>query len=113
MPTAKSSEGPDEGNLTPKRQGHQPRALGPVSPARVGCPARGCLVEVIGARPFRAKAKRRKAYRMGKLAAGSEARSSSVIRCVLATGWSRSLLVLPEELCRIPRRTEGRSHGTL
>lgn len=113
MPTAKSSEGPDEGNLTPKRQGRQPRALGPVSPARVGRPARGCLVEVIGAKPFRAKAKRRKAYRMGKLAAGSKARYSSAIRCVLATGWFRSLLVLPEELCRIPRRTEGRNHGTL
>lgn len=67
-----------------------------------GEPARGCLVEVIDERPFRAKAKRRKAYAAGELARSSEARNPSVAACVVATGWPLSLSVLPREICWAP-----------
>lgn len=43
-------------------------------------PARGRLVEVIGARPYRAKAKRREATASGELAPSSEAQSPSEAR---------------------------------
>jgi hypothetical protein len=43
-----------------------------------GTPARERLVEVVGAERFRTQVKRRKAYRAGKLARGSEALYSSL-----------------------------------
>lgn len=64
---------------------------------------RGCLKEAIGAWPFRAKAKRRKASVVGKAANGAEARYPLGATGVLATGWLRNLLVLPSEICWVPR----------
>lgn len=66
--------GPDGGNPSPTRQG---RCCG--APQRLGCmlaqgPARGGLVEAIGARPFRAQAKRREASVVGESAPSDEAR---------------------------------------
>ena len=61
-------------------------------------------MEVIGARPFRAKAKRRKAGTAGELARSSEARYSWDAVSVVATGWARSLLTLPSEICWAPRK---------
>ena len=43
-------------------------------------PVRGGLVEAVGARPFRAQAKRRKAAVMGEVARGTEARYPPVSR---------------------------------
>ena len=66
--------GPDGGNPTLTRQGHRcgaPRLWR--RDANVAGPARGCLVEVIGARPDRAKAKRRKATALGEPAPSGEA----------------------------------------
>ena len=60
-------------------------------------------MEVIGEWPCRAKAKRRKACAAGELARSSEARNPSVAARVVATGWSRSLSVLPREICWVPR----------
>ena len=66
--------GPDGGNPTPKRQGHCCGAPRPRQrDANVAEPARGCLVEVIGARLDRAKAKRRKAATLGEPARSGEA----------------------------------------
>lgn len=63
------TRGPDRGNPTPRRQGRRPHTgLEPV---------RGRLVEVIGARPSRARAKRRKAGAAGKSAPSDEAQSLS------------------------------------
>ena len=67
-------------------------------------PVRERLVEVIGAQPFRAQAKRRKALRMGKPALSGEALYSSGVRGVLATEWLRSLLALPEAFFWVPRK---------
>ena len=71
--------GPDGGNPTPRVTRALTRSTGPRAEVmRIGThaelPVRGSLVEVIGAWPFRAKAKRRKAARMGKLTRSSEAR---------------------------------------
>lgn len=66
--------GPDGGNPTPKRQGRccgAPRLR--QADDNVAGPAKGCLVEVIGARLDRAKAKRRKADAQGRPASGGEA----------------------------------------
>jgi hypothetical protein len=87
---------PDGGNPTLKRQGRWP-----CSGLK---PARGRLVEVIGARPFRAKAKRREASAAGELAGSSEAQFPLVATDVRATGWPRRLCVLPDEVCRAPSR---------
>ena len=66
--------GPDGGNPTLKRQGHCCGAPRPRQrDANVAGPARGCLVEVIGARLDRAKAKRRKASELGERARSGEA----------------------------------------
>ena len=61
-------------------------------------------MEVIGEWPFRTKVKRRKACASGELACGSEAQTPPKDACVVATGWSQSLLVLPEEFCRAPHK---------
>jgi hypothetical protein len=61
-------------------------------------------VEVIGVRRSRAKAKRRKAIRAGKLAASSETQYPTVARRVVATGLWQTELFLPEEVCRVPPR---------
>ena len=66
-------------------------------------PARGCPMEVIGARPCRTKVKRREATAAGELAGSSEARFPSRAAGVEAMGWSRRLCVLPQEICRVPR----------
>lgn len=60
------------------------------------------LVEAIGVQPDRTEVKRRKASRAGEPAPSGEARYPSGTRDVLATGRLRGLLVLPEELCRVP-----------
>jgi len=90
--------GPDGGNPTPTRQGHESGAPGVVRPIgkeevlkgkridhdatagrhvaiiQEGRPARACLVEVIGVQPSRTNVKRRKALsERGKLAGSSEA----------------------------------------
>ena len=67
-------------------------------------PARGCLVEVIGVQPCRAKAKRRKALWAGEPASSGEAQYLSGVHGVLATGRLRNLAVLPVAFCRAPRR---------
>ena len=101
------ARGPDGGNPTPKRQGRWLGAPGPTDSGSRGQterpPVRGRLVEVIGARPYRTKVKRRKAAWVGELADSSEAQYPLVVQVVLATRWSRSLLALPEAFCRGPR----------
>lgn len=97
------TRGPDGGNPTLKRQGRFPGAPGRHMALAVW-PARGRLVEVIGARPSRAKAKRRKASRGDEPAPGGEVRYPLGPRGVLATEWSRSLLALPKAFCRAPRK---------
>jgi hypothetical protein len=88
------TRGPGGGNPTPKRQGRG--AMG----VQVGRPARARLVEVIGAWPFRAKAKRRKASRAGELAGGSEAQYPSEF----GVYWRRD----GHEVCwSYPRRSAG------
>ena len=106
------SESPDEGNLTPTRQGRRLEITSPTDlvnlrkPERNQArpPARGRLVEVIGVWPSRTQVKRRKASRMGKPARSGKTQYSSAIRGVVATGWSRSLLFLPKAVCRAPRK---------
>src|SRR5262245_36399110 len=88
---------PDGGNPTPRRQGHVWRDAGttrfvPYTTFTV----RACLVEVVGARPFRAKAKRRKAAPVGELAASSEARSPYVT----ASGSGDGMVVKSVDLTR-------------
>jgi hypothetical protein len=51
-------------------------------------------VEVIGARPFRAKAKRRKASASGQARAQEQSPIFAGDAGVVATGWPRSLLDL-------------------
>jgi hypothetical protein len=65
---------------------------------------KGRLVEVIGACTSRAKAKCRKAYRVGEPASGGETRSPQATRCVLATGRARNRTILPGAFCRVPRK---------
>jgi hypothetical protein len=99
------TRGLNRGNPTPKRQGlccGAPRlSRGEANAAR---PAKGGPVEVIGAWPFRMKMKRRKACLVDEPAPRGEVRSLLETRCVLATGRSRSLLFLPNEICRVPRK---------
>lgn len=61
-------------------------------------------MEVIGAQPCRAKAKRRKASGTGESAASGEAQYLPGVPGVVATGWVRSLAVLPAAFCRVPRK---------
>lgn len=63
------TRGPDGGNPTPRRQGRRSNADRQ--------PARGRLVEAVGARPCRARAKRREASAPGEPAPSGEARFSS------------------------------------
>jgi len=96
------TRGPDGGNPTPKRQGRRRHRLQP---------ARERLVEAVGARPFRAKAKRRKAAQAGKLASSSEARSLSVA----CGGSGDGMAVKSVDLTRGAvqgLRASGRSRGT-
>lgn len=72
--------------------------------ARGSTPVRGCLVEVIGVQPCRAKAKRRKALWAGEPASSGEAPYLSGAHRVVATGWLRNLVVLPVAFCRDPRK---------
>jgi hypothetical protein len=98
------TRGPDRGNPTPRRQ---VRCCGLPRPERedanIARPAKGRAVEVIGAQQFRTKVKRRKAYLVDEPAPRGEVQSLLETRCVLATGWLRSLLFLPNEICRVPR----------
>jgi hypothetical protein len=103
------SQDPDAGNLTPTRQGRCTGA--PVRVAQVHQrkhgerarhPVREGLVEAIGAQPFRTQVKRRKAAWVGESAAGDEAQFASGAHDVLATGWLRCSLFLPEEFCWVP-----------
>jgi hypothetical protein len=105
------TQSPDEGNLTPTRQGRRLEITSPPDLVNSGKPertkrppARGRLVEVIGVWPSRTQVKRRKASRMGKPAPSGKTQYSSAIRGVVATGWSRSLLFLPKAVCRVPRK---------
>ena len=102
------TQSPDRGNLTPKRQGRRPGVPGRQGGVRAvvpwPTPARGRLVEVIGAQPCRAKAKRRKASGTGEPAASGEAQYLSGVPGVVATGWVRNLAVLPAAFCRVPRK---------
>jgi hypothetical protein len=79
------SQSPDEGNLTPRRQGRCSGKPGLLARGEGRGPVKGRLVEAVGVRPNRAKAKRRKATRVGELAPGGEARSSAGTRGVVAT----------------------------
>jgi hypothetical protein len=102
------TQSPDRGNLTPTRQGHGPGAPGREVEVRAvfaqrRTPARACLVEVIGARPCRAQAKRRKAPWAGEPASSGEARYLLGAHEVVATGWWRNLAFLPAAFCRVPR----------
>ena len=72
--------------------------------ARGSTPARGCLVEVIGVQPCRAKAKRRKALGAGEPAGSGEAQYLSGALRVVATEWLRNLVVLPVAFCGVPRK---------
>jgi hypothetical protein len=86
------TRGPNGGNPTPTRQERSHEATwhrGPRGPS----PARGRLVEAIGARPFRAKAKRREASVVGESARSDEARYPLVPRAYgrrdgLEVSWS-------------------------
>jgi hypothetical protein len=98
------TRGPDGGNSTPTRQGRWPEHRALAVGLRHGEPVRGRVVEVIGARPFRAQAKHREASAAGELAPSNEARSPSVAARVRVTGWSRSRSVLPKEICWVPHR---------
>jgi hypothetical protein len=98
------TRGPDGGNSTPKRQGRWPGVPGPRRRRSPTGSARGRLVEVIGAWPYRAQAKRRKAAVAGELASSSDARNPLVAPGVVATGWSRSWWCLLREVCWVPPR---------
>jgi len=66
-------------------------------------PVRGCLVEAVGALPFRAKAKRREASVAGKSARSDETRYPLVSQAYGRRDGGEILLVLPSEICRAPR----------
>ena len=77
------ARGPTEGTRHRRDKGVDPEyraQVGGGDSAHAELPARGGLMEVIGACPFRAKAKRRKACRAGELAPSSEARNPPVAR---------------------------------
>jgi len=75
------TRGPDEGNPTPMWQGRRPGAPGRRDADSTGRdPVRGGLVEAVGVRPFRAKAKRREASAAGEPALSGEARYSSELQ---------------------------------
>jgi len=65
-------------------------------------PARGRPVEAVDVCPCRAKAKRRKASAMGKVAGSTDSPISVGIAGVLATARTQSLSVLPREICWAP-----------
>ena len=96
---------PDRGNPTPRRQGQccgTPRLSG--REANAQRPARDGLKEVIGARRSRTKVKCRKACATDEPADGGYVQYLSVSQHVVATGSTRSLLFLPSEICRVPRK---------
>ena len=73
--------------------------------------ARACLVEVVGARPFRAKAKRRKAFPVGKLAGSSEARSPFVTAKGIGDGMAVKSVNLTRGAVQGPAQAEGAEEG--
>ena len=101
--------GPDRGNPTSRRQG---LCYGAPWLSRrevnVARPARGGLKEVIDAWRSRTQVKCRKAYPVDKLADGSEVQYLLEPVCVLATGSTRSSLVLPSEICRVSAKAVAR-----
>lgn len=98
------TQDPDGGNLTPKRQGRRSGAPDPRQWHSPGGPVRGGLVEVIGARPFRTKVKRRKACVAGKPASSGEARYPSELRVYWRRNGLEVCCRLPGEICRVPRQ---------
>ena len=97
------SRGPNGGNPTPTRQGRRCGAPQlPGAPEAPG-PARGGLVEAIGVRPNRTKAKRREASVAGKSARGDEAPYPLVPRAYGRRDGLKVSLVLPGEICWAPR----------
>lgn len=74
------TRGPDGGNPTPMRQGRRSGSPGPRRWRSPGGPARGRLVEAVGARPCRAQAKRQEAPAPGEPAAGGEAQCPFVVK---------------------------------
>ena len=64
-------------------------------------------MEAIGVQPYRTKVKRRKASGTGESAPSDEARYLLVFLDVMATGWLRSLNVLPWEICGAPANPVG------
>jgi hypothetical protein len=100
---------PGEGNPTPTRQGRRSGAPGPCRRRSPGGPARGGLVEVIGVRPFRAKAKRRKASASGRARRRGRRPVFAGDAGVGATGWPRSLLDLTRGGLLGPAQAVGRT----
>ena len=101
------TQGPNGGNLTPKRQGRRPGAYRVhVSRRTVGScvSARGGLVEVIGACPSRTKVKRRKACAAGEPALSGEARYPPELRMYWRRDVHEVCCHLPGEICRVPRK---------
>jgi hypothetical protein len=82
---------------------HQEPLISNLHSKRPWTPVRGCLVEAIDERLFRTKVKRRKAAAMGKVASGTESPISVGIADVLTTGLTQSLVILPREVCWVPR----------
>jgi len=66
-------------------------------------PAKGRLVEAIGAWPDRTKVKRRKASVAGEVASSTEARYLSEPRGYWRRGGHEVFRILPREVCRVPR----------
>lgn len=69
-----------------------------------GSPARGGLVEVIGAQPCRARAKRHEASALGEPAPSGEAQSPSEVQAYGRRDGCEVCWCLPREICRVPRR---------
>lgn len=82
---------------------HREPAISKLHSKRPWAPARGCLVEAIDERLFRTRVKRRKAGAMGKVASGTESPVSVGIADVLTTELTQRLLILPREVCWVPR----------
>jgi hypothetical protein len=96
------TQSPDEGNLTPRRQGRCSGEPGLLVGGEGRGPVKGRLVEAVGVQPNRAQTKRRKASQVGEPAPGGEARYSLGTCGVVATWRLQSLLALPEAFCRVP-----------
>lgn len=99
------NQGPDRGNLTPRRQGHVGGK--PAQAAMPGCTpsftARACLKEAIGVLWSKRKRSAVKRSASGESVVSDEAQFLSVVR----TYWRQDLdnvrYFLPSEICRVPR----------